>query len=106
MRGIGRRGASTRPSAAPSAEPPPPDPDALEARVGFWSDNTLWQAQANKSYALELNGVPQDIAAQDHRSVWVLVDVDGVTGGFNFMHCWCSGFAAGTSAADIAEGVS
>jgi hypothetical protein len=35
-----------------------------------------------------------------------LVDVDGVTGGFNFMHCWCSGFAAGTHAADIAEGVS
>ena len=35
-----------------------------------------------------------------------LVDVDGVTGGFNFMHCWCSGFATGTSAADIAEGVS
>ena len=35
-----------------------------------------------------------------------LVDVDGVTGGFNFMHCWCSGFAAGTSAAAIAEGVS
>eukprot|EP00935_MAST-01C_sp_MAST-1C-sp1_P001930 g1930.t1 len=32
------------------------DPDALESRVGFWSDNTLWQAQANKSYALELNG--------------------------------------------------
>ena len=36
-----------------------------------------------------------------------IVDVDGVTGGFNFMHCWCSGFAAGTSAATIAaEGVS
>lgn len=35
-----------------------------------------------------------------------LVDVDGVTGGFNFMHCWCSGFAAGAHAADIAEGVS
>ena len=28
-----------------------------------------------------------------------LVDVDGVTGGFNFMHCWGSGFAAGTNAA-------
>ena len=35
-----------------------------------------------------------------------VLDVDGVTGGFNFMHCWCSGFAAGTSAAAIAEGVS
>ena len=33
-----------------------------------------------------------------------LVDVDGVTGGFNFMHCWCSGFAAGTSAAATARG--
>lgn len=28
-----------------------------------------------------------------------LLDVDGVTGGFNFMHCWCSGFVAGTHAA-------
>jgi len=33
-----------------------------------------------------------------------LLDVDGVTGGFNFMHCWCSGFAAGASAARVAEG--
>ena len=32
-----------------------------------------------------------------------LVDVDGVTGGFNFMHCWCSGFAAGTSAAEYSD---
>jgi len=27
-------------------------------------------------------------------------DVDGITGGYNFMNCWSSGFIAGTSAAD------
>ena len=33
-----------------------------------------------------------------------LLDVDGVTGGFNFMNCWCSGYAAGASAAARAGG--
>jgi predicted flavoprotein YhiN len=33
-----------------------------------------------------------------------LLDVDGVTGGFNFQHCWSSGWLAGTAiAADLAE---
>ena len=31
-----------------------------------------------------------------------LLDVDGVTGGFNFMNCWCSGFVAGEHAARFA----
>ena len=33
-----------------------------------------------------------------------LLNVDGVTGGFNFMNCWCSGFAAGANAAGGAQG--
>jgi len=28
-----------------------------------------------------------------------MIDVDGVTGGFNFMNCWGTGFVAGTNAA-------
>jgi len=28
-----------------------------------------------------------------------VLDVDGVTGGFNFMGCWATGFVAGQSAA-------
>jgi predicted flavoprotein YhiN len=28
-----------------------------------------------------------------------VLDVDGVTGGFNFQHCWTSGWLAGTAAA-------
>ena len=28
-----------------------------------------------------------------------VLDVDGVTGGFNFMGCWATGFVAGKSAA-------
>ena len=33
-----------------------------------------------------------------------LLDVDGVTGGFNFQHCWSSGWLAGTAiAADLAQ---
>ncbi len=31
-----------------------------------------------------------------------LLDVDGITGGFNFQHAWTSGFIAGKSIADIA----
>lgn len=31
-----------------------------------------------------------------------LLDVDGVTGGFSFMNCWCSGFVAGEHAARFA----
>ncbi|KAJ8601039.1 hypothetical protein CTAYLR_007974 [Chrysophaeum taylorii] len=31
-----------------------------------------------------------------------LCDCDGVTGGFNFQHCWTSGFIAGAAAADHA----
>lgn len=31
-----------------------------------------------------------------------LLDVDAVTGGFNFQACWTSGFLAGSSAADVA----
>lgn len=27
-----------------------------------------------------------------------IIDVDGITGGFNFMNCWSSGYTAGTSA--------
>jgi predicted flavoprotein YhiN len=30
-----------------------------------------------------------------------VINVDGVTGGFNFMNCWGTGFVAGTSAADF-----
>jgi predicted Rossmann fold flavoprotein len=29
-----------------------------------------------------------------------VIDVDGVTGGFNFMACWSTGFVAGASAAE------
>lgn len=29
-----------------------------------------------------------------------VLDVDGVTGGFNFMNCWASGFVSGSSAAE------
>jgi predicted flavoprotein YhiN len=28
-----------------------------------------------------------------------IIDVDGVTGGFNFMNCWSSGYIAGTHSA-------
>jgi predicted flavoprotein YhiN len=28
-----------------------------------------------------------------------LLDVDGVTGGFNFQHCWTSGWLAGQAVA-------
>lgn len=28
-----------------------------------------------------------------------VIDVDGITGGYNFMNCWSTGFVAGTSAA-------
>jgi predicted flavoprotein YhiN len=28
-----------------------------------------------------------------------LINVDGVTGGYNFMNCWGTGYVAGTSAA-------
>jgi predicted flavoprotein YhiN len=31
-----------------------------------------------------------------------LLDVDGITGGFNFQHAWTSGFIAGKSIAAIA----
>ena len=34
-----------------------------------------------------------------------LLNVDGVTGGFNFLHCWCSGFCAGTNSARVAADV-
>jgi len=30
------------------------------------------------------------------------LNVDGVTGGFNFQHCWTSGYVAGVAAADSA----
>jgi predicted Rossmann fold flavoprotein len=30
-----------------------------------------------------------------------LINVDGVTGGFNFLNCWATGFVAGTSAAEF-----
>lgn len=30
-----------------------------------------------------------------------VIDVDGVTGGFNFMNCWSTGYLAGTSAASF-----
>jgi len=34
-----------------------------------------------------------------------LLDVDGVTGGFNFQHCWTSGWLAGRAvAAALADG--
>jgi predicted flavoprotein YhiN len=29
-----------------------------------------------------------------------LLNIDGVTGGFNFMNCWSTGYVAGTSAAE------
>jgi len=29
-----------------------------------------------------------------------VIDVDGITGGFNFMNCWGTGYVAGMSAAD------
>ena len=29
-----------------------------------------------------------------------LLDIDGVTGGFNFQHCWTSGWLAGRSIAN------
>jgi len=28
-----------------------------------------------------------------------VLDVDGITGGYNFMNCWCGGFVAGQSMA-------
>jgi len=31
-----------------------------------------------------------------------LLDVDGVTGGFNFQHCWTSGWLAGSAIAEAA----
>jgi predicted flavoprotein YhiN len=31
-----------------------------------------------------------------------LLDVDGVTGGFNFQHCWTSGWQAGEALAAAA----
>ena len=34
-----------------------------------------------------------------------VIDVDGVTGGFNFMNCWSTGFMAGTSCASSLAGV-
>ena len=30
----------------------------------------------------------------------LLLDVDGVTGGFNFQHCWTSGWLAGKAIAN------
>jgi predicted flavoprotein YhiN len=30
------------------------------------------------------------------------LDVDGVTGGFNFMGCWSTGYLAGSAAVDFA----
>mmetsp|Transcript_11543 Transcript_11543/g.14308 ORF Transcript_11543/g.14308 Transcript_11543/m.14308 type:complete len:104 (+) Transcript_11543:663-974(+) len=34
-----------------------------------------------------------------------VIDVDGVTGGFNFMNCWGTGFVAGNCAASfVSEG--
>jgi predicted flavoprotein YhiN len=33
-----------------------------------------------------------------------LLNVDGVTGGFNFMNCWSTGYLAGHSAADYCHG--
>jgi predicted Rossmann fold flavoprotein len=32
-----------------------------------------------------------------------LIDIDGVTGGYNFLNCWSTGFLAGTSAAVMVE---
>jgi len=29
-----------------------------------------------------------------------VIDVDGVTGGFNFMNCWSTGYTAGSGAAE------
>jgi predicted flavoprotein YhiN len=29
-----------------------------------------------------------------------VLDVDGITGGFNFQHAWASGFVAGTAVAN------
>ena len=31
-----------------------------------------------------------------------VMDVDGITGGFNFQHAWTSGFIAGTTIANLA----
>jgi cysteine-rich repeat protein len=61
--------------------PPPPDPDALEARVGLWSDPTLWQAQTNKSYDLSAGGVAHGarrLGEENYKSEWVLVQMEGV----------------------------
>jgi predicted Rossmann fold flavoprotein len=33
-----------------------------------------------------------------------ILDVDGVTGGFNFQHCWSSGWIAGSSLAEVLSG--
>jgi predicted Rossmann fold flavoprotein len=33
-----------------------------------------------------------------------VIDVDGVTGGFNFMNCWSTGYTAGNGAADYTMG--
>ena len=32
-----------------------------------------------------------------------LLDVDGITGGFNFQHCWSSGWLAGQAIAEAAS---
>ena len=31
------------------------------------------------------------------------MDVDGITGGFNFQHAWTSGYIAGKSIAELAS---
>jgi cysteine-rich repeat protein len=72
--------------------PPPPDSDALEARVGVWSDSTLWQAQTNKSYDMAVGGDPETddtslveveagsrrLGEVGHKAVWKLVVMEGV----------------------------
>jgi predicted flavoprotein YhiN len=35
-----------------------------------------------------------------------ILDVDGVTGGFNFQHCWSSGWIAGSALAESLSGSS
>jgi hypothetical protein len=35
-----------------------------------------------------------------------ILDVDGVTGGFNFQHCWSSGWIAGRALAAALSGCS
>jgi predicted flavoprotein YhiN len=30
-----------------------------------------------------------------------LIDVDGITGGYNFLNCWSTGYIAGTSSANF-----